>query len=458
MTSRPLDVIVIGGGIGGLCLAHGLRPSGANVRVFERGRGADDWVQGYRIHVNQMGARSLHQCLPRPLWETFAATSGHPGPGFGFHTHRRERLVFVEEGVMTGDAGSAADAQYATSRSVLHALLTAGLDGVIQYGKTYERYERGSDGRVTAFFADGTRATGDVLVGADGARSRVRRQYLPQARTVQTDALAVGGRLPLDEHTRAWLPPDFADGLNLVLPPRDSVLFTATFNGERRMERATGPSGFGVDLAALASGVRDYLLLAFIAHRRAYPPGVSDLDGEGLQRLLGTMTRDWDPVLRRVLADADPATLRLMPFRTSVPVRAWPSSTITLLGDAIHSMTPALGFGANVAPARRGPAVEQALGGLPRRGRSRHGRRRLRAADARARLPRRTGRAAPDRLHDLRQSPRQGRGEELVPPVPERAGAEAPDLRRQLDRHHPPGTRTRRGVMTPRRRGAQLNS
>ncbi|MGW4800065.1 hypothetical protein ACWEPC_47380 [Nonomuraea sp. NPDC004297] len=80
--------------------------------------------------------------------------------------------------------------------------------------------------------------------------------------------------------TPAWLPPDFADGLNLVLPPRDSVLFTATFNGERRKERATGPSGFGADLAALASGVRDYLLLAFIAHRRSYPPGVSHLDGE----------------------------------------------------------------------------------------------------------------------------------------------------------------------------------
>ena len=353
MPSGPLEVIVIGGGIGGLCLAQGLLPSGANVRVYERGRSSDDWVRGYRIHVNQMGARSLHQCLPRPLWEAFTATSGHPGPGFGFHTHHLERLVFVEESVMTGDTASAADAQYATSRSTLHTLLAAGLNDVIQYGKTFERYESRSDGRVTAFFADGTHTTGDVLVGADGAGSRVRRQYLPHARRVDTDALAIGGRLPLDESTRAWLPAGFADGLNLVLPPRDSALFTATFNGERRMRRAIdeGPDldGFGVDLTALAGDVHDYLLLAFIAHRRIHPPDVAGLDGAGLKHLMGTLTRDWDPILRRVIAEADPDSMRLMPFRTSVPVPPWPATTVTLLGDAIHSMTPAMGFGANVA-------------------------------------------------------------------------------------------------------------
>ena len=38
-----------------------------------------------------------------------------------------------------------------------------------------------------------------------------------------------------------------------------------------------------------------------------------------------------------------------MPVRSSVPVLAWPASRVTLLGDAIHAMSPARGSGANTA-------------------------------------------------------------------------------------------------------------
>jgi 2-polyprenyl-6-methoxyphenol hydroxylase-like FAD-dependent oxidoreductase len=61
------------------------------------------------------------------------------------------------------------------------------------------------------------------------------------------------------------------------------------------------------------------------------------------------MTRDWHPDLRRLIALSDPTTIFRVNIRTSVPVSPWQSSNVTLLGDAIHTMTPGRGVGANTA-------------------------------------------------------------------------------------------------------------
>jgi len=68
-----MRVLVIGGGIGGLCLAHGLRGAGIDVEVYERTRVRSDWLQGYRIHLNPNGCRALHRCLPAANWAAFDA-------------------------------------------------------------------------------------------------------------------------------------------------------------------------------------------------------------------------------------------------------------------------------------------------------------------------------------------------------------------------------------------------
>jgi 2-polyprenyl-6-methoxyphenol hydroxylase-like FAD-dependent oxidoreductase len=65
---------------------------------------------------------------------------------------------------------------------------------VVRYGEAFERYEPAPGGAVTAHFAGGGRVTADLLVGADGANSRVRGQLLPHARRVDTGVLAVAGK------------------------------------------------------------------------------------------------------------------------------------------------------------------------------------------------------------------------------------------------------------------------
>jgi 2-polyprenyl-6-methoxyphenol hydroxylase-like FAD-dependent oxidoreductase len=46
MSSSRLEVIVVGGGIGGLCLAQGLKRAGISVSVHERDRAPDARLQG----------------------------------------------------------------------------------------------------------------------------------------------------------------------------------------------------------------------------------------------------------------------------------------------------------------------------------------------------------------------------------------------------------------------------
>jgi 2-polyprenyl-6-methoxyphenol hydroxylase-like FAD-dependent oxidoreductase len=57
----------------------------------------------------------------------------------------------------------------------------------------------------------------------------------------------------------------------------------------------------------------------------------------------------WAPGLDVLVAGSDPATVNAIRVRSAAPVAALPGGPVTLLGDAIHSMTPMAGIGANTA-------------------------------------------------------------------------------------------------------------
>ena len=173
-----MKVIIIGGGVGGLGLAQGLRRSGVDVEVFERDTAPGRRWEGYRLHINPAGARALHACLPDPVWREFLATAG-PGGDFGFLTDQLAELVVIEESIMHPDGARPEENHYAADRATLRRVLSTGLDDVLRYGATFVEYRRLPDGRVEARFADGRTAVGDVLIAADGASSVLRRQYLP---------------------------------------------------------------------------------------------------------------------------------------------------------------------------------------------------------------------------------------------------------------------------------------
>jgi 2-polyprenyl-6-methoxyphenol hydroxylase-like FAD-dependent oxidoreductase len=352
VAGRPLQVVVIGGGIGGLCLAQGLKKAGIAVAVYERDASPASREQGYRVHIDPTGSRSLNQCLPPALWRVFVDTAGNPGEGFGFFDERLSPLCLVENEIMTGGATDPAAGNHAASRLTLRQVLLAGLEDIVHFDRQFVRYEQAEGGRVAAVFADGSRAEGDLLVGADGSNSRVRRQFLPGAERVDTGAVGIGGRLDLSERTIAWLPPRLPAGMNVIMGPRD-FLFTAIFRRRRDPVEAVRAAAddiraAGLDADRLLGGLtdRDYLLWAFITRRENVP---AEADPERLREIVSGRMKGWHDDLKRVLAETDQRTIGAFAFFSSKPVKAWASSNVTLLGDAIHNMTPAGGVGANTA-------------------------------------------------------------------------------------------------------------
>jgi 2-polyprenyl-6-methoxyphenol hydroxylase-like FAD-dependent oxidoreductase len=154
--------LVIGGSLGGLLAAHLLRSIGWDAVVFER-------------NEEELASR---------------------GVGLGTHPQlitilRRAGIAFDEtmgiklrRAVCLDRDGNALVEQPTTRTMSAWARLYGALRAALpaqsyRFGKRLTRVEQDSGG-VTAIFADGTRAHGELLVGADGVRSTVRAQYLPQ--------------------------------------------------------------------------------------------------------------------------------------------------------------------------------------------------------------------------------------------------------------------------------------
>jgi 2-polyprenyl-6-methoxyphenol hydroxylase-like FAD-dependent oxidoreductase len=57
-------VAVVGAGLGGLCLAQGLRREGVDVTVYERDASLEGRRQGYRLHLDARAGVALARCLP----------------------------------------------------------------------------------------------------------------------------------------------------------------------------------------------------------------------------------------------------------------------------------------------------------------------------------------------------------------------------------------------------------
>jgi 2-polyprenyl-6-methoxyphenol hydroxylase-like FAD-dependent oxidoreductase len=346
-----LHVLIIGGGIGGLCLAQGLKKAGVSVAVYERDCTLDARLQGYRLNIEPVGSRVLHQCLPAELWEVLAATAGDPGPIMRVFTEQLHELMQEDEHTGPRDQ---ANSTYAVSRVTLRRLLLAGLSESVSFDKAFVRYEQTDNGKVRAYFVDGTSATGPVLVGADGVHSRVRRQLLPNASLLDLTAIGVGGKLALTEATAAWLPKALVTNKNMILPPRH-FLFTSIFRRREPSQEVARRLGEQMHMVGLSeeslheAEEGDYVMWAFVAHRRFYPASVQGLRGRALRDLVEQSMACWHPDLRRLVASSEEETVEHFEFEAAALVKPWPSTNVTLLGDAIHAMPPVGGMGGNTA-------------------------------------------------------------------------------------------------------------
>ena len=359
-----LRVAVAGGGLGGLCLAQGLLKAGVDVTVYERDAQLAGRRQGYRLHVDARAGLALEQCLPPGSLALFQATCSEASTRL---TVVSERLRVLNEQRRTTDADPYAPATLSTSvnRQTLREVLAAGLDGRLVFGCELTGYEltgsrladseldspqlAGSQlagqgdrrGGVRLHFAGGRQAEADLLVGADGVGSAVRRQYLPAATPADTGKRCVYGTIPLGPGEADRLPSALRDGFTAVIGGQVGMA-TGVVRFRQRPEQA----------APWLSPAGDYLMWAVAGDGRRF--GVTDeqltaMSPAELHALTARMIRSWHPDLRALHARAAVDETFLVRIRTSPTVPPWSPSRVTVLGDAIHAMSPARGSGANTA-------------------------------------------------------------------------------------------------------------
>ncbi|MFI9718505.1 FAD-dependent oxidoreductase [Streptomyces sp. NPDC052396] len=349
--NRP-HVLIVGAGFGGLALAHGLRQRGIPVAVYERYRSRTDGLHGYRVGIDPTGNRALRECLPPRLFDTFVATCARTPSHFTVLTEKKKITAAVP---LRGDADPV-NSERSVSRQTLRQVLLTGLEDIVHFDKRFTGYERRPDGKVVAYFADGSSAVGDVLVGADGANSQVRQQYLPHAVLKEAGITSIAAKIPMSREALGLLPGPSRTGLSLTFAPKGfmCIWHVMEFGWDERGGIKEGAAGNDAELlrswpGLLFDNTRDYLSWGLWAANDKFPADVMSLRGRQLTDLALELTPNWHPDFRRLFAMADASTAFPIRIATSEPVPAWETTQVTLLGDAAHTMTPGQGVGANTA-------------------------------------------------------------------------------------------------------------
>ncbi|MGL4285648.1 MAG: FAD-dependent oxidoreductase [Phreatobacter sp.] len=312
------DILIIGGGIAGCALALFLAKAGLAARVFEAYPDVRGIGGGLQIAPN--GLTVLDQL---GLADALAAR-GTACERASFRD-RHGRSLGTMENRRPGSPGRPA---VMLARSTLQELLhdTAIASGVrIEHGKRLIGFEEDAEG-ITARFEDGTSARGDLLVGADGLHSRVRRILLPDGpEPAYTGLTGTGG----------WTPRSAFPQAGLTDPGTMTLFFGAgAFIGCTLAERDEAAGGMW-----WTSLARDAPL---DARRRGEPS-----DRIGLDQIIAAGD-GWNPMVRQILGATTEMIAPVDIFDIASLPRWWQGRAV-MIGDAAHAVAPHSGQGASMA-------------------------------------------------------------------------------------------------------------
>ena len=347
-----IKVLVVGAGLGGLCLAQTLRNAHIDVQVFERDSSPWDRPQGYRLHLEADALNALRECLAPELHQLFEATAMRTEP---FTTILKTDFSVVKR-IATDDGQ---DAQYwpqfisdqkvhcNADRGTLREIVLVGLDDCCHYDKRLVSYESSSEG-VVATFADGITAKGDVLIGADGIRSVVRHQRAPQLTTMDAGVQAIYGRVPMEVAVKIVPAEALQDIFSIAMDERKLFLGTGAVKFPTKPNLAAKEIVPRVTLRPQD----DYMVCIVGGRHELFPKSHLELHGakpNELQTLAIEMLKGWPEKAQELVAGGDSNSFFIVGMYSSVPGELDAPTNVTLLGDAVHAMTPTLGRGANLA-------------------------------------------------------------------------------------------------------------
>ena len=332
-------MIVIGAGVGGLTLAHGLRQAGIDVAVFERDA-PDARPQGVSVHLDDRGRSALRACLPPANLVMAEATLGGLRAATLALSETDGELTVAPHRHVDGPVGPTRPGRMA-DRPLLRAVLLAGLENTVRFGAVFTRFERQPDGTVRACFADGTVETADVLVGADGVGSAVRRQLLPEVHVSDTGRRMLIGASPLRAVAASGLPALIGDTPATAQMRGATMVCSVLRFGEPPV--AARDRWLPTLRSRVVDDAEDYVMWALPGTQELLGTGGS---GEAAWRIARSVAAELHPTLRSVIDEAWPDRTAALRIGTVTALPALPVGPVAILGDAVR-VGP--GFGANMA-------------------------------------------------------------------------------------------------------------
>ena len=303
MNSNPLRIAIVGGGIGGVAAANALLRLGMDVRLYEQAPALTEVGAGVAIQPN--GVRMLRRLGLGDELLRFGARWVDP-------QFRRPDGAYAAAMWPPDLAGRIEF--YGMHRADLLAMFVDRLPaGVVHTGHRCVGFEQ-DDAEAFITFANGVRATADVVIAADGIHSTLQQFVVAPSAPLFSGSVACRGIIPAA--SVSWPPGAMRNWLGagkhfLVFPVRGGELinyvgFVTT--DEQTKNRGRPPAIPPTSLASSAG---------------------------------------WDPMVEAIIAQVR-STFRWGLYDRE-PLATWTRGRLTLLGDAAHPMLPHAGQGANQA-------------------------------------------------------------------------------------------------------------
>jgi len=291
-----MNVVISGGGIGGLVAAIALRQRGIDIRLLERapelcaaGAGITLWMNAMKV-LRTLGIADA------------VAAAGEPVLDADIRTWQGRILTRSLAHELVSKYGELIIALHRTE--LQRVLLDALGEGVLRLGAECTGFTQDANG-VTVRLADGTNERADAFIGADGLQSMVRMALPKAAEPQYAGYTAWRGVIPFHDTPAGF--ESWGRGQRFGFTPigRGQAYWFATANTAENSQNA--------------GGNKAELLLRF---------------------------GQWhDPIPQAIEHTAETAILRNDIYDLK-PREHWGEGRVTLLGDAAHAMTPNLGQGA----------------------------------------------------------------------------------------------------------------
>ncbi|KAM0794820.1 hypothetical protein BDR22DRAFT_814573 [Usnea florida] len=327
--TNPINIAVIGGGIGGLSLALGLlKHKHLNVQVYEAAHTFGEIGAGVAIGPNSQRALKLIGPHAYGAFEKHATGSGwesyadvdmeHIGKG------EQDGTVICQEKTKGG-------MQSVHRAHFLDELVKGVPPGCAHFNKRLISLEEKEGGGIVLHFKDGTTATADAVIGADGIHS-VTREYIlgdkdPSCHAVFAGSVAYRALAPMDKAVEK-LGDKYASNSMVLCGPGKAIL------------------SYPIDLGKILNiVVMDFEYPIWESEKSILPATKAQLDA---------LFVGWGPTAHHLIELMDNPNLTMWAMRDDLPCPTYTLGNVAMMGDAAHATTPYQGQGA-------GQATEDAL-------------------------------------------------------------------------------------------------